>query len=203
MSEYVMVQNISDNDVIYIDDNGGVSRRIVFRSQQTLPLDRDTINRMRYDTGGSRLIKDYLSVKDDQIRNEIGVPEDQVEYDYTEDDVLELLRNNDYDGIADALDFGPLAIKEMIANKAVELPISNRNIMVLITEKTGKDVETMIRNKEEFEKANNTAKDEKQEAAPKVTSARRKAKPTPAAAEISKEDIAEIAAQTAARRNKQ
>lgn len=194
MSEEVMVQNISDNDVIYIDDNGGVSRRIVFRPQQTLPLDRETINRMRYDLGGSRLITDYLSVKDDQIREEIGIPEDQVEYDYVEADVLELLKNSDYDGLADALDFGPLGIKEMIANKAVELPISNRDIMLLITEKTGKDIENMIHNKEQLEKA--TAMEKEETSVPKATSGRRKTVTT------SKEDIAAIAAQNVARRNK-
>lgn len=80
-NEKILVQNLTDNDVIYIDDNGGINRRIVFHSQQTMPFEKDMIERMRYDRGGSVLLKDFLSVKDEDVRAEIGIPADQIEYD--------------------------------------------------------------------------------------------------------------------------
>lgn len=154
MNDKVMVQNLTNDKVVYIDNDGGVERRILFNPQEEKPISRAMVERMRYDIGGSVLLRDYLSVKDDDIRVDIGVPSDQIEYDYTEQDVINLFNDNNVDAIADALDFGPQAIKDMIADKAVSLPTDNRNIMTLISAKTGKNIEAMIRNAEIYAKAN-------------------------------------------------
>lgn len=188
----VMVRNLTNNDVVYIDNNGGVSSRIVFHGQQEMPISKDLLDRMRYDIGGSTLVRDYLSVKDEAFREEIGVPEDQIEYDYKQEDVIKLLKDNNIDAIADALDFGPLGIKEMIVDEAVMLPINNRDLMVLIYEKTGRNIELMIKNQEELMKAKAEA-DEPEKA---INSKRR-------VAVKSKEEIAEIAAANVARRTTQ
>lgn len=185
----VMVRNLTNNDVVYIDNNGGVSSRIVFHGQQEMPISKDLLDRMRYDIGGSTLVRDYLSVKDEAFREEIGVPEDQIEYDYKQEDVIKLLKDNNIDAIADALDFGPLGIKEMIVDEAVMLPINNRDLMVLIYEKTGRNVELMIKNQEELMKARAEAGEPEKS----VNSKRR-------VAVKSKEEIAEIAAANVARR---
>lgn len=188
----VMVRNLTNNDVVYIDNNGGVSSRIVFHGQQEMPISKDLLDRMRYDIGGSTLVRDYLSVKDEAFREEIGVPEDQIEYDYKQEDVIKLLKDNNIDAIADALDFGPLGIKEMIVDEAVMLPINNRDLMVLIYEKTGRNVELMIKNQEELTKARAEAGEPEKS----VNSKRR-------VAVKSKEEIAEIAAANIARRTTQ
>lgn len=188
----VMVRNLTNNDVVYIDNNGGVSSRIVFHGQQEMPISKDLLDRMRYDIGGSTLVRDYLSVKDEAFREEIGVPEDQIEYDYKQEDVIKLLKGNNIDAIADALDFGPLGIKEMIVDEAVMLPINNRDLMVLIYEKTGRNIELMIKNQEELMKA----KAEAGEPEKAINSKRR-------VAVKSKEEIAEIAAANVARRTTQ
>lgn len=188
----VMVRNLTNNDVVYIDNNGGVSSRIVFHGQQEMPISKDLLDRMRYDIGGSTLVRDYLSVKDEAFREEIGVPEDQIEYDYKQEDVIKLLKGNNIDAIADALDFGPLGIKEMIVDEAVMLPINNRDLMVLIHEKTGRNIELMIKNQEELMKA----KAEAGEPEKAINSKRR-------VAVKSKEEIAEIAAANVARRTTQ
>ena len=188
----VMVRNLTNNDVVYIDNNGGISSRIVFHGQQEMPISKDLLDRMRYDIGGSTLVRNYLSVKDEAFREEIGVPEDQIEYDYKQEDVIKLLKDNNIDAIADALDFGPLGIKEMIVDEAVMLPINNRDLMVLIYEKTGRNVELMIKNQEELTKA----RAEAGELEKSVNSKRR-------VAVKSKEEIAEIAAANIARRTTQ
>lgn len=188
----VMVRNLTNNDVVYIDNNGGVSSRIVFHGQQEMPISKELLDRMRYDMGGSTLVRDYLSVKDEAFREEIGVPEDQIEYDYKQEDVIKLLKSNNIDAIADALDFGPLGIKEMIVDEAVMLPINNRDLMVLIYEKTGRNVELMIKNQEDLMKA----KVESGELEKTINSKRR-------VAIKSKEEIAEIAAANVARRTTQ
>lgn len=151
MNDKVLVQNLADHSIVYLDNDGGVERRININPQQQIELPRDMIERMQYDQGGSVLLRDYLSVKDEDIRQAIGVPSDQIEYDFTRDDVLDLLKNNKVDSIADALDFGPQAIVDMIVDEAVSLPVNNREVIALIAEKTGKNIETMIKLKEELE----------------------------------------------------
>lgn len=148
----ILVQNLTNDDVIYIDNDGGVERRIIFKPQQTQELPEDMIERMSYDIGGSRLLTDYLSVKDDEIRQRIGVPADQIEYDYTKEEVIANLKSNDLNVILDMLDFAPEGIIEMMVTEAVNLPITNRDVMKAISEKTGKNIEMMINNKEQYEK---------------------------------------------------
>lgn len=154
----VLVQNLTNDDITYIDNDGGVERRIIFRGQQSQWLPREMVERMTYDHGGSVLIKHYLSVKDDGIREEIGVPEDQIEYDYTQEDIVEMLQTNYQDKIADALDFGPEGIVEMIVDQAVALPITDTSTMELISNKTNKNIAAMIKNKTDLESATETEK---------------------------------------------
>lgn len=168
MEAKIQIQNLTDDPVVYIDNDGGVERRIIFNPQQTMALPKEMVERMQYDLGGASLLKDYLSVKDEEVRAAIGVPEDQIEYDYTKDDVVRLLTDNNVDAIADALDFAPAAIVDMLAAEAVALPTNNREVMALIKEKTGKDIEAMIRNKEMYETATVSNEEE-----PKQKSGRR------------------------------
>lgn len=151
--EKIVVQNLTNNNITYIDDNGGLKRRFVFRAQQSIPMDKDVINRMSYDTGGARLLKEFLSVKNEEVRESIGVPNDQIEYDWTSKDVIELLTNGEEDALKDALDFAPQGIIDMIVDEAVEMPLSDRNKIEIITEMTGRNVENMISNKLNYEKA--------------------------------------------------
>lgn len=153
--EKIVVQNLTNNNITYIDDNGGLKRRFVFRAQQSIPMDKDIIDRMSYDTGGARLLKEFLSVKNEEVRESIGIPGDQIEYDWTSKDVIELLKNGEEDALKDALDFAPQGIIDMIVDEAVALPLSDRNKVEIITEMTGCNVESMISNKLNYEKAMN------------------------------------------------
>ena len=153
-NEQIAVQNLTDNDVIYIDNDGGINRRIIFRGGQTIMLPKDMLERMRYDRGGERLITDYLSVKDDTIREEVGIPADQIEYDWEVKDVDDCLTNGSIDALKDALEFAPQAIRDLIIVRAVALPINDRQKAEVISEMTGRNIEAMITNKEAVEKQN-------------------------------------------------
>lgn len=152
-STKIAVQNLTNNDVVYIDDNGGIVRRMVFHAQQTIPVEKDVIERMQYDTGGAVLLKDFLSVKDEDMRESIGVPSDQIEYNWTKDDVKKLLTSGEEDALRDALDFAPQGIIDMIIDMAVAMPLNDRNKVEIIAEATGRNIEMMINNKLQYEKA--------------------------------------------------
>lgn len=181
----IAVQNLTNNDVVYIDDNGGIIRRMVFHAQQTLPVEKEVIERMQYDTGGAILLKDFLSVKDEDMRSSIGVPADQIEYNWTKKDVKELLTSGEEDALRDALDFAPQGIVDMIIDMAVDMPLNDRNKVEIISEASGRNIEMMINNKLQYEKAS--------EKAPEKTTQRRttaKAQPgrrVPSQKELEKE----------------
>ena len=170
----VLVRNLTNYDVIYVDNNGGVQSRVVFKAQQQQPLNREMVERMRYDTGGSYLIKHYLSVQDEEIRQEIGISSEDVEYDYTEEDVLTLLENDDVPGILDALDFGPEGIKDLIVEKAVSLPIKNQDTIKAISEKTGQNIQNKINLIEQLSKETTSQESEASKKAEGAASGRRK-----------------------------
>ena len=153
----IAVQNLTDNDVVYIDDNGGIARRMVFHAQQTIQVEKEVIERMQYDTGGSILLKDFLSVKDEDMRADIGIPEDQIEYNWTKEDVKNLLTSGEEDALRDALDFAPQGIIDMIIDMAVDMPLNDRNKVEIIAEATGRNIEMMINNKLQYEKASDKA----------------------------------------------
>ncbi len=153
----IAVQNLTNNDVVYIDDNGGIARRMVFHAQQTIPVEKEVIERMQYDTGGAVLLKDFLSVKDDDMRTDIGIPADQIEYNWTKEDVKNLLTSGEEDALRDALDFAPQGIIDMIIDMAVAMPLNDRNKVEIIAEATGRNIEMMINNKLQYEKASEKA----------------------------------------------
>lgn len=153
----IAVQNLTNNDVVYIDDNGGIARRMVFHAQQTIPVEKEVIERMQYDTGGAVLLKDFLSVKDDDMRTNIGIPADQIEYNWTKEDVKNLLTSGEEDALRDALDFAPQGIVDMIIDMAVAMPLNDRNKVEIIAEATGRNIEMMINNKLQYEKASEKA----------------------------------------------
>lgn len=181
----IAVQNLTNNDVVYIDDNGGVARRMVFHAQQTILVEKEVIERMQYDTGGAVLLKDFLSVKDEDMRADIGIPEDQIEYNWTKEDVKNLLTSGEEDALRDALDFAPQGIIDMIIDMAVAMPLNDRNKVEIIAEATGRNIEMMINNKLQYEKASDKApeKNTQRRSTPKAQPGRR----VPSQKELDKE----------------
>lgn len=187
----VQVQNLADHQVGFSDNNAGLVRRIVFPPQATMELDADILERLNYTYGGKVLLRDFLSIKDKDLALKFGVDEETFdnEYNWTQDDVDNVLINEPLERLLDALDFGPDGIIDLIVSRSIALPINDISKMKAIEEKTGKQIELMIKNKNQFEEAIGTGDE-----TPKV-SQRRVAPKT-----SEKDDIAKIAAENVARR---
>lgn len=187
----VQVQNLADHQVGFSDNNAGLVRRIVFPPQATMELDVDILERLNYTYGGKVLLRDFLSIKDKDLALKFGVDEEtfENEYNWTQDDVDNVLTNEPLERLLDALDFGPDGIIDLIVSRATALPINDISKMRAIEEKTGKQIELMIKNKDQFEKATETGEETQK------ISQRRVAPKT-----SEKDDIAKIAAENVARR---
>lgn len=192
--EKVQVQNLADHEVGFTDNNAGISRRIVFAPQAILDIEVDMLERLNFTYGGKVLLRDFLSIKDKDLAMKFGVDEDtfENEYNWTTEDVDNVLQNEPLERLLDALDFGPEGILDLIVSRAVALPINDISKMRAISEKTGKQIELMIKNKQQYEDSTSTG-----EEAPTV-SRRRVATKTSS----DKDEIAKIAAENIARRSK-
>lgn len=152
----VEVQNLTDHTVVYKSFDG---IRRVFLGQQKKKIRAEELRQLNYSRGGSRLLKEFLSVKNKALAEEFNVSSDSFEHEYnwTAQDVDDMLLSGSEDALKDALDFAPEGIIDLIVQRTVELKLNDVNKRQIISDKTGKDVNNMILQITEFEKANKTS----------------------------------------------
>lgn len=93
--------------------------------------------------GGEYIINNYLIIHDQEAIEElIGAVEP--EYFYTEDKVIELMKNGSIDEFEDCLNFAPEGVIELIKQYAVKLPLNDVAKRDLILKKTGFNVANAI-----------------------------------------------------------
>lgn len=138
----VQVTNLVNHPVSYRLDELNVIRRFDPYESKNLPLDE--LRALNYKRGGRVLLKGYLSVKDKDFRKEIGIADDAIEYDYTEEDVDKILLHEPDDVLRDTLEFGPDGIKELVESRAVKLRIPDLGKREIIKEFTGVDIDKQI-----------------------------------------------------------
>lgn len=165
----IEVQNLTDHLVVYKSFDG---IRQVFQGQQIKKIRAEELRQLNYTRGGSRLLREFLSVKNQELAREFNVTDDafENEYNWTVKDVNELLQSGSLDRLKDALDFAPDGIIDLIVDRAVKLRISDVNKRKAIAEATGKDINSMIMKVEQTADALDTpAEEEKPEKRRRVT----------------------------------
>ena len=75
----VEVQNLTDHTVVYKSFNG---IRRVFLGQQKKKISAEELRQLNYSRGGSRLLKEFLSVKNKDLAEEFNVSSDSFEHEY-------------------------------------------------------------------------------------------------------------------------
>ena len=107
------------------------------------------LRRLNYQKGGHILLTNYLSVKNAELAREFGVDIDnQIEYNWTPEDVDRVLQTGTIEELMDAMDFAPEGIKQRLAARAVELKISDSNKRKVITDNSPYDIDAQIKNVE-------------------------------------------------------
>ena len=147
----VPVRNMVDHTVSYIVEDLNVTRR--FDPFETKEISIAELRALNYKRGGRILLRDYLSVKNDEFRKEIGIAEDAIEYDYRQADIDKILLEEPVEVLEDTLDFGPAGIKELVQSRAVKLKIPDINKRQVIYDFTGVDINKQIKLKEDQEEA--------------------------------------------------
>ena len=138
----VKVRNLVDHTVVYrIDEK---NRRVVFGPYETKQIPAEELRILNFTTGGAVLIRDFLNIGNQELRQEFGLDPDQIEYDWTQADVDRVLTTGSMEELEDALDFAPEGIVDMIKSRAVALRIPDMNKRNAIYKKTGADINMQI-----------------------------------------------------------
>ncbi len=123
----------------------------VFEYKETKEISVEELRKLSYIPGGMYILKEYLQIHNEELVNELlnGV---EVEYNYTEEDIKNLLLAGSIDELHDCLNFAPEGVVNILKQLAVTLEVNDLAKRELITEKTGFHVTAAItHNKEALE----------------------------------------------------
>lgn len=134
--------------------------------QKELPFDE--IQRLAYVPGGEYLLQHSLVIENPEARDEI-LGHVELEYNYTEKDIENLLNNGSIDALLDCLDFAPNGVINLVKKIAVDTELNDVKKREIIFQKTGFNIDNAIK----INKENNDTTE-----APKVATRRVVATPT-------------------------
>lgn len=157
----IKVTNRNNGMVVYtLPDMNNLYRK--FYPNEMKEVTFEELQKLSYRPGGIYLLKNYLVVDNEEARRAL-IGEVEPEYNYTEEDVKDLLLHGSLDELLDCLDFAPAGVIGMVKNFAVKLEINDLSKRKAIQEKTGLDVTKAIeinyeKNTAENESANGVAR---------------------------------------------
>ena len=165
----VKVTNRDSGMVGYAIPDTGIRRE--FASGETKKIPVEELKQLMYVPGGEFILKNLLMVEDKELLNDTLNIETEPEYFYTEEDIVKLLREGSMDQLADALDFAPDGVIELIKSIAVNTEIPDVRKRDLISKKTGFNINSAIKinhimNEEEINAQKKQAEEKTRRAAP-------------------------------------
>jgi len=170
----IPVSNISGAPVVYSLKELNVRRE--FAKGETKKITVNELRSLNYLPGGQILIREYLSIRNNEVLEEFGVSV-VPEYFWDEADVKNVLLNSSLEELEDCLDFAPSGIIEMVKDLALKLEIPNVEKRDAIAKMTGFNVTKALEliaaetadeeESEGMERLNKKPVEEKTEKAPK------------------------------------
>ena len=163
LERYFLVTNRSASRVHYSVPELGIKSRD-FQPGETKRISYSELEGLSYLPGGVELIRDYLLVKDEKVREEF-IGHTEPEYNMTVEEVKELILHGSQDEWLDCLDFAPEGVIDLIKELAVSLPLTDTRKMDAFLEKKGTNIARMIQAKRE-EEAERAAANQEQQTTP-------------------------------------
>ena len=140
----VRVKNRSASSLVYRVPDLNVRRE--FNPGEIKRVTVDELEKLSYVRGGESLITNFLQILDTpEIIDEINGGTTELEYNWGEQEVINLIKNGSVDEFLDALDFAPEGVIDLIKTFSVSLPVTDLNKIHALKEKTGLDVEAAIK----------------------------------------------------------
>lgn len=174
----IKVKNRDNGIVGYtIPELGNLHRE--FSKGETKEITMDELRKLAWVSGGKTLLKDYLVIENAEAVAEL-LGEVEPEYNYSDEDVKNLLLNGSLDAFMDCLDFAPEGVIGLVKQYAVDLKLNDVAKRKAILEKTGFNVDSAIAINEETEDENPVEDKTRRVVSPAATTTpgRRTAAPT-------------------------
>lgn len=140
------VKNRSSSMVVYRIPETNLRREWAPGEVKNIPFWE--MEKLTYQPGGRELLENFLQIEQEVVTDQLQVHR-EVEYDMSEEQIVELLQTGSLDAFLDALDFAPIGVIDLIKTIAVELPLTDLNKRRALREKTGFDVDKALMHIEE------------------------------------------------------
>jgi hypothetical protein len=142
------VTNRSASRVHYELPEIGIKARVFEPGETKRNIKYAELEALTYIPGGMELIKEYLQVKDESVREEL-VGDVEPEYHMDNEAVKKLILEGSMDEWLDALDFAPDGVIDLIKEFSAELPLTDTRKMQAFQEKKGVNLANMIQLRQE------------------------------------------------------
>lgn len=140
--QYIEVRNLTGQTVAYKIEEDNIRR--VFEPHEVKKITAEELRKAAYKYGNNVLFQDYLCINNKELAEELGVPEDAVEYWWTKEDIDRVLIEGSMDEFLDALDYGPKGIVNAIKDRAIQIKLNSMEKRKAILDKLGFDITKII-----------------------------------------------------------
>lgn len=140
------VKNRSTSMVVYRIPELNIRRE--FAPGETKKIDFDELEKLSYQPGGKSLMANFLQIQSEKATQELGI-KTEIEYNLSEDQIVQLIKTGSLDEFLDCLDFAPVGVIDIIKKLSVMLPMEDLKKRKALKDKTGFDVAAALHHIEE------------------------------------------------------
>lgn len=147
----ISVTNRSGSSLSYtLPDMNNFRRR--YSAGETKEVPFEEIQKLTYIPGGDYMLQHYLVINNIEARDEI-LGSVELEYDFDEAKVKNLLINGSLDQLLDCLDFAPLGVIDLVKKVATDIKLYDTRKRDAIYKKTGYNIYNAIMINEETDES--------------------------------------------------
>ncbi len=140
-TDLVSVRNRNNGCTGYMLQDRGLWRNFEVGERKNIPFEE--LQQLQYQPGGDYILKNLLVIENKEALKDLNMIVEP-EYDYTENDIRNLLLTGSLDQLKDFLDFAPSGAIEICKEIAVKEEISDIRKRDAITEATGFNINSAI-----------------------------------------------------------
>ena len=135
------VRNRSASMVVYRIPEKGIRRE--FAPGETKKISYSELLDLSYQSGGRNLMANFLQIQSAEATQELNI-RTEIEYNYSEQDIANLITSGSLDAFLDCLDFAPVGVIDLLKSLSVSIPLVDIQKRRALKEKTGFDVDKAL-----------------------------------------------------------
>ena len=136
-----IVKNRSASMVVYRIPEKNIRRE--FAPGEVKKISGEELIDLSYQSGGRELMANFLQIQAKEVTQELNI-HTEPEYNYSEQDIAELIKTGSLDAFLDCLDFAPVGVLDILKSLAVKIPLSDFDKRKALKEKTGFDLDKAL-----------------------------------------------------------